>query len=206
MSSASEQHSASDKWRFPALQVTLPDWVAKVIPPPDHRYATTEERMELAIELSRLNIEYGGGPFGAAVFDSQVNTLVAPGVNTVVASRWSGAHAEMVALAIAQQVAKTHDLGATDSTHYELVTSCAPCSMCFGATPWSGVKRLVCAAREEDARAIGFDEGPKPASWVEALETRGIEVVLDIQRERAQGVLQLYAAQGGLIYNGRSGA
>jgi tRNA(Arg) A34 adenosine deaminase TadA len=65
--------------------------------------------------------------------------------------------------------------------------------MCFGAIPWSGVRQLVCGARASDAEAIGFDEGPKPARWVAALEARGIKVVRDIQRAEARAVLREYA-------------
>ncbi len=77
--------------------------------------------------------------------------------------------------------------------------------MCFGATPWSGVRRLVCGAWEDDAREIGFDEGPKPVDWVEALTTRGIEVRRGVLRDTAKSVLRAYASQGGVIYNGRGG-
>jgi tRNA(Arg) A34 adenosine deaminase TadA len=76
---------------------------------------------------------------------------------------------------------------------------------CFGATTWSGVRRLVCGARDEDARAIGFDEGPKLPDWVGALEERGISVVRDTCRDEAAAVLRDYAESGGLIYNARRG-
>lgn len=87
---------------------------------------------------------------------------------------------------------------------HDLVTSCEPCAMCFGAVPWSGVRGLVCGARDEDARAIGFDEGPKLESWVRALEQRGIEVVRDVHRVVARRVLEDYAIAGGPIYNSRA--
>ncbi|MEN1678829.1 MAG: nucleoside deaminase [Planctomycetota bacterium] len=189
--------------RFPKLQIGLPDWVEGQLPAADHRFETVDERMELAIALSRFNVSVGGGPFGAAVFNLDTGRLVAPGVNLVVPAGWSGAHAEMVAIAVAQQAAGTHDLGAGGQPRHELVTSCEPCSMCFGATPWSGVKRLVYAACEEDARAIGFDEGPKPKNWIAELESRGIEVVASPLRPQAVRVLQDYASGGGPIYNGR---
>jgi tRNA(Arg) A34 adenosine deaminase TadA len=75
--------------------------------------------------------------------------------------------------------------------------------MCFGAVPWSGVVKLVCCARDEDARAVGFDEGPKMAEWWRTLGERGIEVVRDVRRTEAAQVLAEYAADGGAIYNGR---
>jgi len=72
--------------------------------------------------------------------------------------------------------------------------------MCFGAVPWSGVSSLVCGARDEDARSIGFDEGPKLTNWVEELESRGIRVVRDVLRDEAAAVLREYGQGGGMIY------
>ena len=193
--------------RFPALTLHLPAWVARVLPPPDTLFATCADRMRLAIDLSRWNVEHDtGGPFGAAIFDAASGRLLAPGVNLVVGSRWSGAHAEMVAFAIAQQMVASHDLGSPELPPYELYASSEPCAMCFGATPWSGVRRLVCGARDADVRAIGFDEGPKLPDWADALRTRGIDVVQDLLRDEAVAVLRAYATRGGAIYNGRAGA
>ena len=192
--------------RFPALVVKVPDWVETAVPGPDHVYKTVEERMGLAIRLSRLNIGNNtGGPFGAAVFDIGTAKLVSAGVNLVVPSRWSGGHSEMVACAVAQQLLKTHDLGGPGLPALELVTSTEPCAMCFGAIPWTGVCRLACGASDEDARRIGFDEGPRPADWVRQLEIRGIEVRLGVLREEARQVLDDYASRKGIIYNGRAG-
>ena len=71
--------------------------------------------------------------------------------------------------------------------------------MCLGATPWSGVRGLVCGAREEDASAVGFDEGAKPSERVSALEGRGVTETRDVLREEAAGMLEEYAASGGEI-------
>ena len=73
--------------------------------------------------------------------------------------------------------------------------------MCLGAIPWSGIRSVVCGARDEDARSIGFDEGSKPQNWVKSLENRGISVVRDILRDKAKAVLLQYGSDGGLIYN-----
>ena len=43
-------------------------------------------------------------------------------------------------------------------------------AMCAGAVPWSDVRRLVCAARDEDARRILFDEGNERPDWVRSFE------------------------------------
>ena len=65
------------------IHLTLPPWIGDVVDT-HKRYDTDEERVALAIELSRLNIERShGGPFGAAVFDGQ-GRVVSVGVNRVV--------------------------------------------------------------------------------------------------------------------------
>jgi tRNA(Arg) A34 adenosine deaminase TadA len=106
---------------------------------------------------------------------------------------------------VAQQVLGRFDLGGEDQPPYALVSSTEPCAMCFGSVPWSGVRRLVCGARDEDARSIGFDEGPKMLDWASALEERGISVTRDTCRDEAAAVLRDYAEHGGVIYNGRQG-
>jgi tRNA(Arg) A34 adenosine deaminase TadA len=186
----------SDTYRF---TIALPGWTMAFLQSQPASYRTIEDRMRLAIGLSRLNVEHRtGGPFGAAIFDNQNGKPIAVGINVVVASHCSTAHAEMVAFALAQQALKTHDLASKGD--FQLVSSCQPCAMCLGATPWSGVKSLVCGARGEDAEAVGFDEGAKPADWVKELQTRGIEVKLDILRADAKAVLDAYKSADGIIY------
>lgn len=158
--------------------------------------------MALVTRLAEANVQQGGGPFAAAVFDLETQQLVAPGVNLVVPLRASIAHAEIVAMTLAEQTLGHFALNAPGLPPCELVTSTEPCAMCFGAIPWAGVRRLVCGAREADARAIGFDEGPKLPDWRADLEARGIDVVQDVGREANIHILQLYARAGGMIYNG----
>ena len=122
---------------------------------------------------------------------------MAPGVNLVVPLGCAVAHAEMVAIVIAQRLMGTHDLGGAGLPPFELVTSTEPCAMCLGALPWSGIRRLACGARDEDARAVGFDEGDKPANWPGLLERRGIGVTRDVRRGEAAAVLRQYVDNGG---------
>jgi len=186
------------------LILRLPDWVGTSLAHQPERFPSALERMHLALALARENVERGtGGPFGAAVFEAEKGRLLAVGVNLVVAARCSILHAEVVALMLAQQRLGRFDLGGEGLPPCELVTSAEPCAMCFGALLWSGVRRLVCAAREEDVRAVGFDEGPKPDDWPGELERRGITVVRDVCREEAVAVLKAYAVEGGLVYNPR---
>jgi len=188
------------------IRIQIPEWLQTAMT--DHRdpFETDESRMRFVIKLARLNIENStGGPFGAAVFDMENHELISAGVNLVVGTGFSMAHAEMVAISLAQQQLGQYDLGAAGLPRFELVSSCEPCAMCFGALPWSGIRYLACGARDEDARAIGFDEGPKMPSWRQELEKRGITVATDICRDEARRVLDAYSICGGEIYNARRG-
>jgi tRNA(Arg) A34 adenosine deaminase TadA len=191
---------AGHRSRHTEIVLKLPPWLRTIMLRERSVFASTEARMRLAIELARQNVvRRTGGPFGAAVFEAAGGMLVSVGVNLVEASNCSLAHAEMIAIALAQQALGHYDLGAAGT--YELVTSVEPCAMCLGAIPWSGLRRVVCGAHGEDAAAIGFDEGAKLADWVGALQQRGIEVIRDMEREDARAVLQQYGQAGGLIYN-----
>jgi tRNA(Arg) A34 adenosine deaminase TadA len=186
------------------IALPLPSWLEESLPPQDAVLADSEGRMRLVIELARQNVDRGaGGPFAAAVFDRETGRVVAAGVNLVTSLNCSVAHAEIIAIMLAQQRTGTYDLGSEGIRPLELVTSAEPCAMCLGAIPWSGVRRLVCGASEEDVSGIGFDEGAKPASWQRELEARGIEVVRNVCRTEAAAVLRRYADQGGIIYNAR---
>jgi tRNA(Arg) A34 adenosine deaminase TadA len=185
------------------IHIELPLWLQRLAADETKKYAAREERMAFVVGLSRLNIENGtGGPFAAAVFDRGSGELIAAGVNMVTTVGLSVAHAEIVAIMQAQAVLGGFDLGGAGMPECELVTSTAPCAMCLGAVPWSGVRAVVCGARDEDARAVGFDEGSKRADWAQELEVRGIEVVQDVLREEAAAVLRAYADKGGIVYNG----
>jgi len=191
---------------FPGFQLALPAWINDFLDQQPQTFTTPEARMNLVTTMAQLNIQQGtGGPFGAGVFRTDTHQLVAPGVNLVLTSHSSIAHAEIVAIMMAQQTLGGHDLGAVEPPPHELVTSCEPCTMCLGAICWSGVRHLICGARGSDAEAVGFDEGPKPANWVTELEQRGITVTLDIGRTKASSVLQRYIQNGGEVYNSRQG-
>ena len=188
---------------FPTYTIQLPEWVNTYISESKTIYASNEERMELVVELSARNIKHNGGPFGAAVFERDTGKLISPGINLVMQTNCSVVHAEIVAIILSQQKLATFDLGAEGFPAYELFTSTEPCAMCLGAIPWSGISSLICAARDEDARKIGFDEGEKPEKWIKSLAVRGIRVTRDVLRDKAKTILQQYVDEGGIIYNGR---
>lgn len=189
---------------MPSLEVRVayPDWVDALVDW-DTPYASDEERMRLAIAVSRENVERDtGGPFGAAVFESESGRLVSVGMNSVVRLNNCTLHGEMVAFMMAQQRLGSFTLSAAGMPQHELFTSCEPCAMCLGATLWSGVKRVVYGATRDDATKLNFEEGPVfPASY-KYLEDRGVSIVRSVLREEAAAVIERYREKSGKIYNG----
>ena len=186
----------------PAVHLEYPAWVDDVVDW-DRPYRTDEERMRLAIAISRENVvRDGGGPFGAAVVERESGLVVAVGMNSVVRLNNCTLHGEMVAFMMAQARKKCFTLHSAAGPVHELVTSCEPCAMCLGATLWSGVRRVVCGAAREDASRLGFEEGPVFPESYRYLEARGIEIVRSVLRDDARAVLETYRAQQGRIYNG----
>ncbi len=183
------------------VSIQLPECIHKFVDW-DCLYSGNEDRMRLAIALSRENVmRKTGGPFGAAVFERESGRLISVGVNSVVRLGNSTLHAEMVAFMMAQARLGRFSLSAADSCPYELVTSCEPCSMCLGAILWSGVTRVICGAAREDATQLGFEEGPVFPESYRYLEQRGIVFVLRVLRTEAREVLELYRQTKGPIYN-----
>lgn len=189
---------------YAQVHLTLPAWVHEAVDS-GRAYPGDTDKVALAVELSRRNIEAGsGGPFGAAVFDAD-GRIVAVGVNRVLPHSCSVAHAETMAYMLAQQRLQRARLNRDETGQpagrYALATSAQPCCQCYGATVWAGIDRLLIGARAEDVmRLTEFDEGPLPADWIGELERRGIAVVRDLHRDAACAVLQRYGEGDGARY------
>lgn len=184
----------------PEFHLRLPDWLIQHLNTPLPTLTSDQQKMAWVIELSRHNIANDGGPFAAAVFDSSTNQLISAGVNLVIPTNCSVMHAEIVALIMAQQETGRYHLEQNSEHSYELFSTTEPCAMCMGAIPWAGISRLVCGARDEDARKIGFNEGDKPNDWVKNFSQRNISVVRDLCRHEAAQVLKQYGQQQGTLY------
>ncbi len=186
----------------PVVHVEYPDWVDSLVEW-DKPYTTDDDRMRLAIAVSRMNVEHEtGGPFGAAIFEAESGRVVAVGMNSVVRLSNCTLHGEMVAFMMAQQKVGSFSLNGPGLPAHELHTSCEPCAMCLGATLWSGVNRVVYGAAREDASLLNFEEGPVFPESYEYLEERGISIVRNVLRDEARAVLELYRSKAGKIYNG----
>ena len=180
---------------YPYLVDSVVEW--------ERAYRTDEERMRVAIDVARVNVERGtGGPFGAAIFEAPTGRLVAVGMNSVVRLNNCTLHGEMMAFMMAQNRVESFTLKAPNLPVHDLFTSCEPCAMCLGATLWSGVQRVVYGATRDDASRLKFEEGPVFPESYQYLEDRGIRIVRNVLREEARAVLEMYRGKGGKIYNG----
>lgn len=187
------------------VELTMPDWVKAECDAIPASLPNPDSRMREVIRFARLNVRHEtGGPFAAGVFDLDSGKLLAMGVNRVVPQHCSSAHAEIMALSLAQQSIGTFDLGAKNACR-ELVVSARPCAMCMGAVIWSGVRSLVIGSSGEVVESTtGFDEGPLHPQWREELERRDIALAENVLADEAAGVLQEYKESGQLVYNARS--
>jgi tRNA(Arg) A34 adenosine deaminase TadA len=189
------------------FELSLPRWAIDELKRLPTHLKTIEEQMREVIRFSKLNIDHEtGGPFAAGVFEIESGRIVTIGVNRVINHRCSSAHAEVMALSLAQQSLNHFDLGSGHLPEHRLVVNWRPCAMCYGAVVWSGVRALVIAGAGSELEEItGFDEGPIHPQWRLELEQRGIEVTEDILGAEAIKVFHQFRDSGALVYNGRSG-
>lgn len=191
--------------------IRLPEWLIDELPGLPGTIADRADRMRLVNRLAARNWREGtGGPFAALVVEQETGRLVSVGVNVVLATGISSAHAEVTALGLAQTGLGTWDLGGDGLPSHELVVNWRPCIQCYGATMWAGIRSLVIAGEGiELERLTGFDEGPLSADWAEQFEARGITVTSDIERDAALAVFEEYrsAAEASevVVYNARGG-
>ena len=186
-----------------SLTLSLPEWIDDFLKQYQFPLVSNEERMRFVLKLTLQNIEKTtGGPFGAAVFERESGQLVSVGVNVVLNQGCYVAHAEMMAIMLAQQELGTHDLGITELPEFQLVTSGKMCAMCLGSVVWSGVREVLASAQPEDVENIvGFDEGPAPDDYDQQLEKRGISIIPSFLREEGCAVLQRYVELECVVYN-----
>ena len=107
--------------------------------------------MGLAIEQARRTMnENIGGPFGAAILDSE-GKVIAVNSNRVLCDHDPTAHAEVTAIREACKKLGTHDLSGC-----VMYATGYPCPMCLGAMIWANIKKCYYGCKPTDAEAIGF--------------------------------------------------
>lgn len=100
--------------------IHLPEWVQKL----DLNNIDLDSetaRMKFVVELAVRNVKAGtGGPFAAAVYDKNSKMLVSIGVNVVETGGTSIAHAEIMAIMLAQEYYHEFRLSAPETVHNQI--------------------------------------------------------------------------------------
>jgi tRNA(adenine34) deaminase len=111
--------------------------------------ATWASAMREALDEARAAVTTGDVPIGALVLDA-TGTVIGRGRNRREADSDPTAHAEVLALREAAAA-----LGEWRLAGCTLVVTLEPCTMCAGAVVLSRVDRLVFAAYDDKAGAVG---------------------------------------------------
>lgn len=151
--------------------------------------AKHEEFMRRAIANSRkAGVEYKtGGAFGAVVVDRD-GTVLADGMNHVIAQNDPTWHGEMHAIRAACALIKKPKLDGC-----LLYTSSEPCPMCLATAYWAGVDGIVYGATVDDARKYGnFDDDFIYAQFLKPAKDRSISQQ-SLLRPEAVAVWKEYA-------------
>ncbi len=109
---------------------------------------TDAEALTLALDEARAAGAAGEVPVGAVVIDNGV--VVGRGQNRVLRDLDPTAHAEIVALREAARTLGNYRLG-----NCELFVTLEPCAMCAGAMIHARLSRLIYAAADPKAGAVG---------------------------------------------------
>jgi tRNA(Arg) A34 adenosine deaminase TadA len=145
--------------------------------------------MVAAIRQARAGVRAGQSPFGCAI--TEQGRLVAGAHNTVWQTCDSTAHAEVNAIRKACQKLHTIDLSGC-----VLYTTCEPCPMCYSATHWARIPRIVFGAGIADAQAAGFNELAIPAAKMRSFSRGDVELVSGFMIEECRALFSTWNAHG----------
>ena len=105
------------------------------------------------LALARQAMAKGEVPVGAIIYHHGTKSVIAATQNLVEARGDCTAHAEMLAIAQAQQ-----KLGSKSLKDCDIWVSLEPCAMCAGALAHARIKRIYYSA--EDKKGGAIDNGP----------------------------------------------
>ena len=148
---------------------------------------TDEDYIDIAIEISK-NAKY---PYGAIVVKD--NEIIGRSDDETLMSRSMYSHAELKAI---ESASKNKNLYG-DLNGATIYISCEPCMLCMGAILYEQFSKIVYAATLKDSNdnyclemITNIDELAKYAS-------NNIEIIKELQREKAVEVLKLKGEENG---------
>ena len=133
--------------------------------------------MERSIELSRISVETGGGPFGAII--TLKDEIISEGMNRVTLNPPDPtSHAEINCIRAAAKKLNTFKLD-----QCVLWSSCFSCSGCYSFAFWARISKIYYACTHKDAAAIDFDDSLIYSEFTKKIEDRRIPMTQIMQKE-----------------------
>lgn len=153
--------------------------------------ATTQDNyfMKFAIKKAKQGILQGQTPFGCCIVRD--DKVVALTHNLVWNTTDSTAHAEMVALRQACKRLKTVDLSGCI-----LYSTCEPCPMCFAASHWAKISKIVYGVKIVDAEDAGFSELTISATTMKKLGKSKVAVDGNVSAKECKELFTLWKKKG----------
>ncbi len=138
-----------------------------------------KKNLQLAVFQARESVKQGGFPAGAVI--AKDGKVISKGISLGFLLHDPTSHAETVSIREACQKLKTTDLaGAT------LYASLQPCLMCFSATNWAGISRIVYGCKKTNNMVSkGCYEGRSDLEVINKENNNKIELIFvpDFQEE-----------------------
>ncbi|MEK9151637.1 MAG: nucleoside deaminase [Patescibacteria group bacterium] len=125
--------------------------------------------LQMAIEKSRESIALGGYPVGSVIVRN--GKILTSGVSNGKKRNDPTSHAEIDAIRAACQT-----LGTRDLSDVVLYSSLEPCLMCFSASTWSSVPKVVYACQRDRVSKQHY-EGAHALSQINETARHPIELV-----------------------------
>ena len=150
-------------------------------------FKPSKEKMRVAIGIAKKGIAKQQSPFGAAIFDAK-GKLIAKAYNTVLADKDVTAHAEINA--IRKACYKLRKIKLEDCVLY---STTEPCPMCFSATHWAGISKIVYGTTINDAAKLGFSELKISNRKLKNLAKLKIEIFGPFMRKECLTLFKEYA-------------
>jgi tRNA(Arg) A34 adenosine deaminase TadA len=148
--------------------------------------------LNLAIDNAKESVSEGGFPAGVVVVKD--GTIVSEGISVGFKLHDPTSHAETAAIRGACKKLKTTDL--TGATLYESIECC---NMCFSVAYWSGISRIVYAAKKTvDMVKKGYYEGAVDNGALNKVNNRQIELVhIPKLEQKSFSIINDWESQGG---------
>ena len=143
--------------------------------------------MRLAIETCFKGIELGQTPFGAAIVRTGGDEVLAAGHNVVMLTTDITAHAEVNTIRMA-----CRSRGGIDLAGYTIYSTCEPCPMCFAASHWANLDRIVYGTSIADAAGCGFRELSISNEQMKSIGGSGIAITGGCLREESMELFKVW--------------